>query len=58
MSKIHPKVKAGASVGGVGALIAWIVGQYGVPVPPEVAVAVNTIVAFVASYITKSTPSA
>lgn len=55
--KLHPKVKAGAGVGGVGALVAWIVGQYGVPVPPEVAVAVNTIVAFVASYLTSSTPT-
>jgi len=56
-AKVHPKVKAGVGVGGVGALVAWIVGQYGVPVPPEVAVAVNTIAAFVASYFTSSTPT-
>lgn len=49
--KLHPKVAAAGGAGAVGALVAWIVGQYGVPIPPEAAAAVSTLVTFAAGYL-------
>jgi len=53
-TELHPKVKAAAQFSVGGALASWIVAQYGVPVPPEAAIAVNAIVALIAAYLKPS----
>lgn len=51
---VHPKTKAVIPSGIGGALVAWIVGQYGVHIPPEVAAAGATLVNFAWSWMTSS----
>lgn len=47
----QPKVVAGGIAGAVSIVIVWALGAGGVDVPPEVASAFTTIIAFFASYI-------
>lgn len=51
---INPKVTAATLAGAVTVVLVWIVGVLGVSVPPEVASAVTTILAFTAGYLKRS----
>lgn len=48
-----PKVAAAGGAGIAGTLLVFIAQRAGVDLPPEVAAAIITVVAFVAGYITK-----
>jgi hypothetical protein len=51
---VHPKVGA-ATVAGAGSIvIVFALGSLGVSVPPEVASAISTILAFAAGYLKSS----
>lgn len=46
-----PKVIAGGIAGSVTAIIVWATRQWGhADIPPEIAVAISTVVSFLASY--------
>jgi hypothetical protein len=45
------KVGSGAISGAVTTVIVWLIGATGVPVPPEVAAALTTIMTFVVAYL-------
>jgi hypothetical protein len=51
---IHPKVAAGAIVGGNVALIIYVAGLFGAAIPPEVAVAIVADLSFLAGWLTKA----
>lgn len=51
MKQIHPKVKAGLSVGAVATIVVAALSMIGVDVPPTVVAAVETLVVFVAGYL-------
>lgn len=51
---LHPKVAAGALASAVAALVVWA-ASYWVVVPAEVGVALTTLLAFAAGYLTPST---
>lgn len=51
---VNPKVTAATIAGAVTIILVWVVGQLGVNVPPEVASAVTTILAFAAGYLTRA----
>ena len=47
------KVSVGAATGALTALICWGLKQFGaIEVPGEIAVAISTVLSFVASYVT------
>lgn len=48
---IHPKVAAAGIAGAVTVVLVWAASLAGVAVPPEVASAVTTLIAFGAGYI-------
>lgn len=53
------KVAAGAVTGALTAIIVWVVRQWGqVEMPPEIAVAVSTVLSFIVSYMTPPNESA
>lgn len=48
-----PSAKTGVAVGGVaagGTLIVWLLGLWGIPVTPEVAIAIATVITGVVNY--------
>jgi hypothetical protein len=47
---IHPKVAAASWAGALSVIVVWIVGQFGVDVPAEVASAFTTLIAAFAGY--------
>lgn len=53
MTAVHPKVAAAGAAGAVTIILVWAVSLAGVDVPPEVASAVTTLLAFAAGYIKK-----
>jgi len=48
---LAPKVKAASLAGAVSVLIVWGLDSAGITLPPEVASAVTTILAFAAGYL-------
>lgn len=48
------KVAAAGIAGSLTVLLVWLAGQAGIEVPPEVASAVTTLVAFVAGYLKRN----
>lgn len=49
--RIAPKVKAASMAGAVSVLVVWAAAYGGVTIPPEVASAFTTLLAFVAGYL-------
>lgn len=49
--KPHPKVAAGTTAGAASIVLVWLLGQAGVSVPPEVASAITTLLAFAGGYL-------
>lgn len=47
----YPKVQAAGAAGAVTVLVVWVAGLLGLDVPPEVASAFTTLVAFGAAYL-------
>lgn len=47
----RPKVVAGTVAGAATVIVVWLAGRFGLEVPPEVAAAVTTILAFGAAYL-------
>lgn len=47
------KIWAGAGAIGVpaGVIVAWLLGQFGIDMPPEVAAAVGSVVSMVSGYL-------
>lgn len=48
---INPKVSAGAAAGAAAILVVFVLGLFGVPVPPLVAQALTTALAFAAGWL-------
>ena len=46
-----PKVIAAGAMGGVTIILVWLLGQFGVDVPPEVASSITTVLSFIAGYL-------
>lgn len=53
-TQIDSKVGAGAFAGALAILTVWILGECGLEVPNEPAVAIGTVYAFVMGYFAKS----
>lgn len=49
--KVAPKVKAASMAGAISVLIIWAATYAGVTIPPEVASAFSTLLAFAAGYL-------
>lgn len=52
MESPYPKVQNAGIAGAVTVLVVWVAGLVGLDVPPEVASAFTTLVAFGAGYLT------
>lgn len=52
--QIHSKVGAGAIAGSLAAIVLWGVGLAGIEMPPEIAVAVATVLISAAGWLAKS----
>lgn len=46
----QPKVQAAGAGGALAIVLVWLAGQFGVDVPPEVAAAFTTLLAFAAGW--------
>jgi biotin transporter BioY len=51
MTTIHPKVAAGGAAGAASIIIVFVLAALGLPVPPEVASAITTLLTFEAGYL-------
>lgn len=47
----RPKVVAGTIAGAVTVIVVWAAGRFGLEMPPEVAAATTTVLAFGAGYL-------
>lgn len=53
-SSVHPKVAAGGAIGTpLGVVLVWVLGQFGVEMPAEVAAALGTVVGAVVGWFKK-----
>lgn len=50
------KIQAGGVAGMLSTILVWLVGQFDVELPPEVAVAAATLIIFAASYFVPNPP--
>jgi putative flippase GtrA len=50
------KVVAGGATGALSSIVVWLLQQQGVDVPPEIAVAITTLLSFIVSYWVPSAP--
>lgn len=46
-----PKVAVGALAGSLSVIIVWIVGQFGINIPPEIGSAFTTVISALGSYL-------
>lgn len=49
--QLAPKVRAASMAGAVSVLVVWVAAYAGVTIPPEVASAFTTLLAFAAGYL-------
>jgi len=50
------KVVAGGATGALSSIVVWLLQQQGIDVPPEIAVAITTLLSFVVSYLVPNAP--